>query len=101
MIHISDTVQKIEKFLLNKNENKFKIFVRINFNIDVYVVTANTIIAKGYQAEFYNSLHDDSVQGTSNDDFYKVHYSCLKINFIIVDEEFASDDPFYENMFTD
>lgn len=48
MIHISDTVQKIEKFLLNKNENKFKIFVRINFNIDVYVVTANTIIAKGY-----------------------------------------------------
>ena len=24
MIHISDTVQKIEKFLLNKNENKFK-----------------------------------------------------------------------------
>ena len=101
MIHISDTVQKIEKFLLNKNENKFKIFVRINFNIDVYVVTANTIIAKGYQAEFYNSLHDDSVQGTSTDDFYKVHYSCLKINFIIVDEEFASDDPFYENMFTD
>ena len=61
MIHISDTVQKIEKFLLNKNENKFKIFVRINFNIDVYVVTANTIIAKGYQAEFYNSLHDESV----------------------------------------
>lgn len=46
MIYISEITQKIEDFLLKRQENKFKIFVRINFNIDVYVVTSNIVIAK-------------------------------------------------------
>lgn len=95
MIHISDITQRIEKFLLKKQENKFKIFIRINFNVDVYVVTTNIVIAKNYQKEFFDSL----IQNSSVDDFYKVHSNSLKINFIIVDEEDTMDDPFYDNMF--
>ena len=101
MIYISEITQKIEDFLLKKQENKFKIFVRINFNIDVYVVTSNIVIAKKYQKEFCDSLYNESIQDISVDDFYKVHSHSLKINFIIVDEEYTMDDPFYENMFAD
>ena len=95
MIHISDITQRIEKFLLKKKENKFKIFIRINFNVDVYVVTTNIVIAKNYQKEFCDAL----IQDSSVDDFYKVHSNLLKINFIIVDEEDTMNDPFYDNMF--
>ena len=101
MIHISDTVQRIENFLKNKKENKFKIFIRINFNIDVYIATTNVVAARNYQTEFCNSLYDESIQDSSVDDFYKKHSKSLKINFNIVDEELASDDPFYDNMFKD
>ena len=56
MIHISDIANKIKKFLENKGEERFKIFVRINFNIDVYVLTPNISIAKEYQKDFIDSL---------------------------------------------
>ena len=84
MIHISDIVNKIESFLYDKGESKFKIFVRINFNIDVYVISTDFNIAKNYQYEFINNLIGKSGQDSSIDEFYKNHYDSLKIKFNII-----------------
>lgn len=99
MIHISDIVNKIESFLYDKGESKFKIFVRINFNIDVYVISTDFNIAKNYQYEFINNLIGKSGQDSSIDEFYKNHYDSLKIKFNIIDANTSMDDPFYNNMF--
>jgi len=99
MIHISDIANKIKKFLENKGEERFKIFVRINFNIDVYVLTPNIAIAKDYQKEFIDSLCTSANEDMVVDDYYKSHYQSLRINFNIVNLEDADGDPFYANMF--
>lgn len=98
MIHISDIANKIKSFLYAKGESKFKIFIRINFNIDVYVISTDFNIAQNYQNEFINNLVENLEQDSSIDDFYKHHYNSLKIKFNIIDEADA-DDPFYSNMF--
>lgn len=97
MIHISDIANKIRAFLEFKGEERFKIFVRINFNIDVYVLTPNVIIAKDYQKEFVDSLCS-SYNDTIIDDYYKKHSQSLRINFNIVNLEDAEGDPFYTNI---
>lgn len=99
MIHISDIANKIKVFLENKGEGCFKIFVRINFNIDVYVLTPNVVIAKDYQKEFIDSLCSITDDDTVNDDYYKRHGKFLRINFNIVNLEDVDEDPFYANMF--
>lgn len=99
MIHISDIANRIKMFLENKGEERFKIFVRINFNIDVYVLTPNIAIAKDYQKEFIDSLCTSANEDTVVDDYYKSHYQSLRINFNIVNLEDADGDPFYANMF--
>ncbi len=99
MIHISDIANKIRMFLENKGEERFKIFVRINFNIDVYVLTPNIAIAKDYQKEFIDSLCTSANEDVVVDDYYKSHYQSLRINFNIVNLEDADGDPFYANMF--
>ena len=62
MIHISDIANKIKTFLDSKGEEKFKIYVRINFNIDVYVLTPNVAIARDYQREFLDSLYVSDIE---------------------------------------
>ena len=99
MIHISDIANKIKQFLENKGEDHFKIFVRINFNIDVYVLTPNIAIAKDYQKEFIESLCSSANDDGIADDYYKSHSQSLRINFNIVNLEDADGDPFYANMF--
>lgn len=99
MIHITDIAHKIKSFLENKGEETFKIFVRINFNIDVYVLTPNVVVARNYQREFLESLNTSNVESVNVDDFYKKHGNTLKVNFNIVNSEDAEDDPFYANMF--
>ena len=73
MIHISDIANKIKVFLDNKGEEHFKIFIRINFNIDVYVLTPNIAIAKDYQKEFIDSLCSSTSDDAVIDDYYKCH----------------------------
>lgn len=97
MIHVSDIASKIKAFLEKKGEERFKIFVRINFNIDVYVFTPNVVIAKDYQKEFVDSLCSSSDDAII-DDYYKNHNQSLRINFNIVNVEDAEEDPFYANM---
>ena len=41
MIRISDIVNKLKKFLIEKGEDKFKIFIRVNCSINVYILTSN------------------------------------------------------------
>lgn len=100
MIHISDIAKKIKSFLESKGEDKFKIFVRINCNIDVYVLTPNGAIARNYQKEFLKSLDpsndDDNVLV---DSFYEKHWNSLKVIFNIVNSDDAEGDPFYYNIF--
>lgn len=94
MIHITDIVHRIESFLQNKHEERFKIFVRINFNVDVYILSDNIEIALNYQKEFLDSLGRDFV-----DDFYGAHKDFLRIKFNVIDSETYLDDPFYGNIF--
>ena len=101
MIHISDVARKIESFLSSKGEDKFKIFIRINFTIDVYVCTNNTTEASAYQDDFIKSLIDtDSGHASEDSLYYNTHSDALKIKFIIVDKEYSQNDPFYLNMFS-
>ena len=43
MIHIIDIAQKVNSFLSDKGFEKYKIFIRINFSLDVYVFTSKKI----------------------------------------------------------
>ena len=96
MIHISDTARKIESFLLSKEEKVFKIFIRINFNIDVFVFTTNSSSALNYEKEFV-----DSLLGTEDEfsTYYQKNKNNLKVKFNIVDFEEAENDPYYTNIF--
>lgn len=103
MIHISDLAKRIEAFLNTKEEKQFKIYIRINFQIDVYVVTSNITAAINYQNEFVESLSNDvdseGLPQSEFDDFYSKHKDYLKITFNIIDSEEAADDPFYNQLF--
>lgn len=101
MIHISDTVKKIKKFLDKKGEEKYRIFIRINFCIDVYVLTSNVGKAQNYKDEVINYLKNESYKedGLYEDNFYNVNNSSLRINFNIVTQDEYNGDSYYENMF--
>lgn len=101
MIRISQVAHKIEKFLTSKGEDKFKIFIRINFNIDVYVCASNLKEANKYQDEFVNSLtNNTSDQDIEDGQFYCTHSDALKVKFYIIENEEALNDPYYQNMFS-
>lgn len=96
MIRVSDIANRLKDFLVQKGEDKFKIFIRVNCSIDVYVLTSNLTIASQYESDFYTefcSLTDED--GV----FYNKHKDNLKIAFNLVNRDEAEDDPFYANMF--
>ena len=102
MIHVSDLAKRIESFLQAKEEKHFKIFIRINFQIDVYVATPNIVAANNYQKEFIQSLSididGDGMPQSDFDDFYSKHKDYLKITFNIISLEELKDDPFYQQL---
>lgn len=93
MIHISDIANKLKSFLGAKKETTFRIFIRINCFIDVYIVTDN-VNADGYQEEFIKSL------SSSDNDYYQKDCTNLKIEFYIISLS-ERNDPFYKNIFSD
>lgn len=96
MIRISDIANRLKDFLFQKGEDKFKIFIRVNCSIDVYVLTSNLKIASQYESDFYTEL----CSLTDEDgEFYNKHKDNLKIAFNLVNRDEAEDDPFYANMF--
>lgn len=97
MIRISDIANRLKAFLQQKGEEKFKIFIRVNSNIDVYVLTSNMPLANQYETEFYNQLCSLEEE---NGEFYNKHKDTLRIVFNIVNREEAEDDPYYINMFS-
>ena len=101
MIHISDTAKKINEFLKSKGEEKFKIFIRINFCIDVYVCTSNEGMVHKYQKEFFYYLEDNNKEEAGyKDSFYKEHSKSIRVVFTPVSPEECIDDPFYANIFS-
>lgn len=97
MIRISDIANRLKNFLIQKGEDKFKIFIRVNCSIDVYVLTSNLSISSQYESDFYMELCSLSDE---DGEFYNRHKDNLKITFNLVNREDAADDPFYANMFT-
>lgn len=96
MIRISDIANRLKNFLIQKGEDKFKIFIRVNCSIDVYVLTSKFPLASQYESDFYTEL----CSLTDEDgEFYNRHKNNLKIVFNIVNREEAEDDPYYANMF--
>lgn len=96
MIRISDIANRLKNFLTQKGEDKFKIFIRVNCSIDVYVLTSNLPLASQYESDFYTEL----CSLTDEDgEFYNRHKDNLKITFSLVNREEAEDDPYYANMF--
>lgn len=97
MIRISDISKRLKNFLLQKGEDKFKIFIRVNCSVDVYILTSNLTLASQYESDFYSqlcSLEDE------NGEFYNGYKDTLKITFNIVDRTESEDDPYYINMFS-
>lgn len=98
MIRISDIANRLKNFLVQKGEDKFKVFIRVNCSVDVYVLTSNLPLASQYESDFYTEL----CSLTDEDgDFYNRHKDNLKITFNLVNREEAEDDPYYANMFAD
>ena len=96
MIRISDIANRLKNFLVRKGEDKFKIFIRVNCSIDVYIFTSNLSIAGQYECDFYMEL----CSLTDEDgEFYNMHKDNLKITFYLVNREDAEDDPYYANIF--
>lgn len=98
MIRISDIANRLKNFLIQRGEDKFKVFIRVNCSIDVYVLTSNLPLASQYESDFYTEL----CSLTDEDgEFYNRHKDNLKIAFNLVNREEAEDDPYYANMFAD
>ncbi|MCQ2049663.1 MAG: AAA family ATPase [Candidatus Saccharibacteria bacterium] len=59
MIFVSNIAARIERFLKSKEVEKFKIFIRLNFEIDVFVFTSNVEAANSYYDEFLDEQKND------------------------------------------
>ena len=65
MIHVKDLASKIQKYLHEKGFDDFKIFIRINFSIDVFVFTEDKIASCTIRDDFWAVMAEDE------DDFYQ------------------------------
>ncbi len=88
MIQISNAAKKIQDFLESKKIERFKIFIRITFQIDVFIFSSDPEEAIHYQEEFLSSLNNE-------DD--KLAFSNYKISFNILPLE-SLDDPYYASI---
>lgn len=110
MIHISDITKRIDTFLEEKGIEKYKIFVRVNFQIDVYIVAPQYEEALGYQDEFLSLLTEVDLDDNGNENkikpknefdlFYINNAKELKLKFYIIRVEEAQEDPYYSSIFT-
>jgi cellulose biosynthesis protein BcsQ len=88
MIQISNAAKKIQNFLENKKIERFKIFIRITFQIDVFIFSSDPEEAIHYQEEFLSSLNnEDDKLAFSN---YKITFNTLPIESL--------DDPYYASI---
>lgn len=99
MIHIIDIAQKVNSFLADKGFEKYKIFIRINFSLDVYVFTSMQITAKELKGMFVKSLSEEKEKENEMTDYYLSNMNNMRINYSVFPLS-AIDDPFYQNILT-
>lgn len=97
MIHIIDIAQKVNSFLSDKGFEKYRIFIRINFSLDVYVFTSKQITSRELREMFINSL--TGVDRNEANDYYLANINNMRINYSVFPLS-AIDDPFYQNILT-
>lgn len=95
MIHIIDIAQKINSFLAEKGFEKYKIFIRINFSLDVYVFTSKHITSQKLKDLFVKSLSEE--KGNEMTDYYLSNTNNMRINYSVFPLS-AINDPFYQNI---
>lgn len=95
MIHIIDIAKKLDTFLSEKGFEKYKVFVRINFSLDVYVFTTRAISSQELKDIFISECiamddSDDASYYLSNINNLRITYNVFPLT--------AADDPFYQNI---
>lgn len=85
MIAIMECARKVKKFLENKGEERFKIFVRLQMQLDVF------IFSEKIDAVHY---YDDFIKDSGIPENYK-------ISFEVVSPEEEQDDPYYASIAAD
>lgn len=90
MIAIFECAIKIKQFLEEKGETKFKIFVRLQMQLDVYIFSERVEDAKCYYDEFVEYMQ--KLDGVKHDNY--------KISFDVVSPE-ELDDPYYASVAAD
>ena len=78
MIHIIDIAQKVNSFLSDKGFEKYKIFIRINFSLDVYVFTSKKISSQKLKEMFISSL--TGANENEANDYYLANINNMRIN---------------------
>lgn len=97
MIHIIDIAQKVNSFLADKGFEKYKIFIRINFSLDVYVFTSKQVTSQELKDLFVKSLSEE--KDNEMIDYYLSNTNNMRINYSVFPLN-AIDDPFYQNILT-
>lgn len=88
MIAIMECARKIEKFLKAKGEERFKIFIRLQMQLDVFVFSERVEAAKLYYDEFIKELDGEESSGKEK----------YKISFEVVSPEEEQEDPYYASV---
>lgn len=88
MIQISNAAKKIQEFLESKKVERFKIFIRITFQIDVFVFSSKPEEAEHYQEAFISSLDNEDDKLAFNN--YKITFNTLPLESL--------DDPYYASI---
>lgn len=120
MIHVIDLANKVQAYLRAKEFDDFKIFIRLNFSIDVFVFSDVTISEQEIKDDFLRSLKDDKDNlykkeyydtedldennnprkieyRVENDSFYHAGKDFLNLSFKIIPSD-EKEDPFYASI---
>ena len=68
MIRVIDLANKVQAYLHAKGFDDFKVFIRLNFSIDVFIFSDVTISEQEIKDDFLKSLEEDK------DNLYKKEY---------------------------
>lgn len=94
MIHVIDLAKKIQAYLHERDYPDFKIFIRINFSIDVFVFSDYVISAQSIKDDFLKEITEDE---NNEDDFYRIEKDCFNLSFKVIPSD-EKNDPFYSNI---
>lgn len=120
MIRVIDLANKVQAYLHAKGFDDFKVFIRLNFSIDVFVFSDVTISEQEIKDDFIRSLKDDKDNlykkeyydtedldennnprkieyRVENDSFYHAGKDFLNLSFKIIPSD-EKDDPFYASI---